>query len=138
MLDSPPADLCWSAAEVLTLLTHLLLPLAHQLTPELTLLLAPSVPPESAILAEHVTHQLSALAGGRLVVIGGECCLPPLLGRPPRHLPPLGPPSVGAVWNLRRVIDHQRQHWPGLPAVMKKVPESAVEGRKSSTIEPFH
>ena len=137
MLESPSPDVSWAASEVLSLLTQLLLPLAHQLSPQLVLLLAPAVPPDSAELAEHVTHHLLALAGGRLVVVGADACLPPLLGRPPRRLPPLGPPSHGAIANLRRAIGHQRQHWPALPD-MKKVPETAMEGRKSSTIEPFH
>ncbi|XP_043242721.1 polyamine deacetylase HDAC10-like [Amphibalanus amphitrite] len=137
MLESPSPDVSWESGEAVALLTQLLLPLAYQLCPQLVLLLAPAVPPESAALAEHVTHHLRALAGGRLVVVGSDACLPPLLGRPPRPLPPLGAPSLAALANLRRALRRQRQHWPAL-AEMKRVPETALEGRKPSTYEPFH
>ncbi|XP_066566192.1 histone deacetylase 6 isoform X1 [Amia ocellicauda] len=128
--------------EYLSAFLWVVMPIAHQFAPGLVLVSAGfdaargdplggySVTPECYA---HMTHLLSSLAGGRLLLIleGGynltsisesmSLCTSVLLGDCPPPLPPLPPPHPAAALSINRVLRVHSPHWSSLRV---QIPES--------------
>ncbi|XP_043222780.1 histone deacetylase 6-like [Amphibalanus amphitrite] len=137
------------AAEYLAALLAVVLPVGYQFSPELVLVSAGFdaargdplggylVPPE---VYGHLTHHLTALAGGRVVVAleGGynltsisysmAMCARALLGDPAVQLPPMPAVNDSAARTLCSVAHSQRPFWPAVaePHRLAKEPLDVV------------
>ena len=135
------------AAEYITAMLAVVLPVAYQFCPELVLVSAGfdaargdplggyQVPPE---VYGHLTHHLMALAGGRVILAleGGynltsisysmAMCARALLGDPPVLLPPLPPVNESAARSLCSVAHSQRPFWPAV-AEPYRLPREPLE-----------
>ncbi|KAF0292725.1 Histone deacetylase 6 [Amphibalanus amphitrite] len=147
------------AAEYLAALLAVVLPVGYQFSPELVLVSAGFdaargdplggylVPPE---VYGHLTHHLTALAGGRVVVAleGGynltsisysmAMCARALLGDPAVQLPPLPAVNDSAARTLCSVAHSQRPFWPAVaePYRLAKEPLDVPESEPETKPQP--
>ncbi|GAA5932713.1 hypothetical protein JCM1841_001202 [Sporobolomyces salmonicolor] len=155
-VNIPFPDTGMTDADYIYAFQQIVMPIAYEFAPDIVLV---SAGYDAAIGDElgkmkvspggyaHMTHLLSVLAGGKLVLAleGGynvesvvkssHACVEVLVGDEPPHLPSLGAASLSATNTVHEVMRMQSQFWKSMGAAVQTSEELSKAGKTVSLSE---
>ncbi|GAA5842198.1 hypothetical protein JCM3766R1_005063 [Sporobolomyces carnicolor] len=155
-VNIPFPDMGMGDADYVYAFQQVVMPIAYEFAPDIVLVSAGYDAAAGDELGKmkvspagyaHMTHMLSALSGGKLVLAleGGynvdsvvkssHACVEVLVGDEPPYLPSLGPASLSATNTVYNVMRTQSTHWKSMGAAVATTEELRKAGKTMSLTE---